>query len=79
MTLPGHVKNGTIVFDQPVVLPEGAAVRVEVINPAAATPAEQQAPTLYERLKPFVGSLPELPPDASANLDHYLYGTPKRQ
>jgi hypothetical protein len=30
-------------------------------------------------MKDFVGTVPDLPPDASVNLDHYLYGTPKRQ
>ena len=30
-------------------------------------------------MKDFVGTVHNLPPDASVNLDHYLYGTPKRQ
>ena len=30
-------------------------------------------------MKGFVGTVHNLPPDASVNLDHYLYGTPKRQ
>ena len=30
-------------------------------------------------LKDVVGTVDDLPPDASVNLDHYLYGTPKRQ
>ncbi len=30
MVLLGHVKNGTIVADDPIVLPEGASVRIEV-------------------------------------------------
>ncbi len=30
MTCKGHVHNGAIVLDQPVKLPEGAAVEVEV-------------------------------------------------
>jgi hypothetical protein len=30
MTYRGHIKNGTVVLDAPVALPEGAVVRVEV-------------------------------------------------
>ena len=30
-------------------------------------------------MKDFVGTVHNLPPDASINLDHYLYGTAKRQ
>jgi hypothetical protein len=80
MTLTGHVKNGTIVFDQPIVLPEGAAVQVEVLktNEARQVPATEEIPTLYERLKPFIGAIDDLPPDFSINHDHYLYGAPKR-
>lgn len=77
MTLTAHVKNGMIVLDEPVALPEGATVQVELVAP---TESEQgTTPTLLERLRPFVGMIEDLPSDASVNLDHYLYGTPKRQ
>ena len=36
MVYSGHIKNGVMVFDQPVVLPEGMEVSVEV--PATAQP-----------------------------------------
>lgn len=36
MTYPGHVRNGVVVFDDPVKLPEGAAVRVELSGRALA-------------------------------------------
>jgi hypothetical protein len=35
MTYRGHVRNGAVVLDDPAVLPEGAAVEVRVIAPAA--------------------------------------------
>jgi hypothetical protein len=70
MTLQGHVKNGTIVFDPPVVLPEGAAVQVEVVT---APPRR----TLAERLKNVVGIASDLPPDMADQHDHYLHGSPK--
>lgn len=40
---------------------------------------EEAIPSIYETLKDFVGKAEGLPPDASVNLDHYLYGLPKRQ
>jgi predicted DNA-binding antitoxin AbrB/MazE fold protein len=69
---------------QPVALPEGTPVhlRVEEHDAGDETGAktdEGEIPTLLERMKDFVGTVPDLPPDASVNLDHYLYGTPKRQ
>jgi hypothetical protein len=33
---------------------------------------------LYDSLEPFVGKAEGLPADLSVNLDHYLYGMPKR-
>lgn len=73
---------------EPLVLPGGTRVhlRVEEQIEAQERPttesgesADDQIPTLLERMKDFVGTVHDLPPDASVNLDHYLYGTPKRQ
>ena len=33
MSFGGHVQNGVVVFDGPVTVPDGTAVRVEVIAP----------------------------------------------
>lgn len=83
MTLHGHVSNGEIVFDRPVSLPEGAAVHVEIVVPQSITEdapnVAKDMPSLVERLPDYVGKFEGQPPDASVNLDHYLYGTPKRQ
>jgi hypothetical protein len=73
MTLEGRVLNGTIVLQPPASLPEGARVRIEVL----ATEAPE--PSLAERLSNVIGKAKGLPPDASAQHDHYLYGVPKRQ
>ena len=32
MTYRGHIKSGQIVLDEPVALPEGAEVNVEVVK-----------------------------------------------
>ena len=80
MSYRGHIKNGMIVLDEPTALPEGAEVRVQVVPmdaPASQDAASDQS--LYETLKPFIGAFKGLPPDASVNHDHYLYGTPKQQ
>ena len=71
MTLEGRVLNGTIVLNPPATLPEGARVRVEVLT------AEATEPSLFDRLGDLAGKAENLPPDASAQHDHYLYGAPK--
>lgn len=71
MTLQGRVQNGAIVLIPPTALPEGARLRIEVL-------ASEITPTLFERLGRFAGAAQHLPPDASEQHDHYLYGTPKK-
>lgn len=76
MTYKGHVKNGTIVLDDPVKLPEGAIIRFE-IETGPGQP-EKSMPTLAERYVDFIGKAVGLPEDAAENHDHYLYGLPKK-
>ncbi|MBI1903470.1 MAG: hypothetical protein HYS13_20395 [Planctomycetia bacterium] len=78
MIYRGQIKNGHIVLDDAAVLPEGAQVQVEVVASQSAPEVAGEAPTLFERLKPVVGAAKGLPPDASENVDHYLYGHPKQ-
>jgi predicted DNA-binding antitoxin AbrB/MazE fold protein len=70
MPYKGHVKNGVIVIEEPVDIPEGTEVSIEV--------AGGDGPTLAERLASVIGTAKALPDDAAENLDHYLYGTPKK-
>ena len=68
---------------EPLVLPEGTCVRLRIeeengAEESAVKRAEGEAPNLLERLKNVVGSIDDLPDDSSTNLDHYLYGRPKR-
>ncbi len=74
----GHVRNGVVVLDNPVPLPEGAEVRVDLVESPKTGPSEENGPTLYERLKPAIGAAQGLPSDAASNVDHYLYGWPKQ-
>ena len=71
MTYKGHVKNGLVVLDDPVKLPDGAEVRVEVLQP-------RSGPTLADRLRGVIGSVKGLPRDLARNHDHYLHGMPKK-
>jgi hypothetical protein len=82
MTLSGYVHNGSIVLDPQFALPEGAAVRVEIVEVQPSgehiAPATNEPPSLLERLGDVVGAIDDLPTDAALNHDHYLYGAPKR-
>ncbi len=79
MVYSGHIKNGVVVFDKPVVLPDGLEVCIEVPEKASKTPInEEQIPTPSETLLKYAGKAVGLPEDAASNHDHYLYGTPKR-
>jgi hypothetical protein len=73
--------QGVFRLVEPLSLPPGTRVhlRVEDANGAGTAATEREIPTLLERMKGFVGVVDDLPSDASVNLDHYLYGLPKRQ
>lgn len=83
MTLRGKIKKGKVVLDDPKALADGTEVEVRPLkNPRKApkkTKGKKPAPrSLAERLAPFIGAVKDLPADMSVNLDHYLYGHPKR-
>lgn len=84
MTLTGHVEDGKIVLDQAVPLTDGIKVRVELLGSEAAITDREKAsmdepvPTFYDRHKAWIGSVKDAPPDYAKNLDHYLYGQPKK-
>lgn len=84
MTIEGHIENGQIVLNQNTPLPEGMKVRVEVLEDlglkkGVGEQSPDELPSLYERMKPFVGCIKGLPSDYAINHDHYLHGQPKRQ
>ena len=85
MTVRGKVKRGKVLLDNPKALPEGTEVEVRPVRkarkPAKAGPKKKKTPprSLAERYAAFIGKAKGLPPDMSVNLDHYLYGVPKRQ
>lgn len=77
MVYLGRVQNGIVVLHDGRVLPDGAEVRVEVVETSTHADAGL-VPTLFERLEPVIGSVDGLPPDAALNIHHYLYGHPKQ-
>jgi hypothetical protein len=85
MTLTGHVVGGQIVLDGSLVLPEGSAVRVEVVVAekekieSIDSESDDRQPTLAEQLKDFLSHTLDLPEDAAENHDYYLtHGLPKK-
>jgi hypothetical protein len=76
--LVGRIREGVVVFDEPVPYREGTVVAVRPAARGQRKARKRQLKTLYELMKPFVGRAKTLPEDFSVNHDHYLYGTPKR-
>ncbi len=75
MTYRGHVRNGKITLDEPVALPEGVAVNVEIIE--QKTDAAERGPSIWDKLLELAGSV-DGPEDWARNHDHYIHGTPKK-
>ena len=80
MTYHGKVRDGVIVLDPPVNLPEGSEVEVSPLpaNAEASIPGGADGPTLAEIFKDWIGKAEGMPSDSSLNHDHYLYGVPKK-
>jgi len=72
MTYKGHVRNGVVVLDEPVTLPEGSIVQVEPVRPA------DDLETLRDGLRNLAGTVGNLPENLAENHDHYIHGTPRR-
>ena len=77
MTYKGHVRNGAIVLDEPVRLPEGAPVKIELTIQLPDS-SEDKGLSFGERYAEVLGKARSLPEDAAENHDHYLYGVAKR-
>jgi len=77
--LTGKVVNGVVVLDQPGRLEDGTTVRVQPLEYNEEVRGKD-VNSLREMLLSHAGVIQDesLPPDLAENLDHYLYGTPKR-
>ena len=79
MTIEGHIEKGVVVFDQPVSLPDGTAVRVEVVPAPSERPSTAESTGHFlKHYKNVIGSVTDMCPDAALNHDHYLYGLAKK-
>ena len=87
MVFRGHVRNGVVLLDEPAILPEGAAVQVEVledVHEARPGPTcgekslsiEQELASIWQDVP--ADELASLPRDLSNNLDHYINGVAKK-
>jgi hypothetical protein len=65
MTYHGRVKNGVIVLDEPVPLPEGTEVKIEPVEPVT------EKPSVWDKLLELEGTAHGLPADVAERHDHY--------
>ncbi|MBI1899525.1 MAG: hypothetical protein HYS13_00245 [Planctomycetia bacterium] len=76
MVFQGQVKKGVVVLEPSADLADGTWVSV---RPLKRKPAQNGAKRSGKsRLAKHAGKAKGLPRDAARNLDHYLYGLPKR-
>jgi hypothetical protein len=73
MTFRGKVQDGRVIPDEPIKLPDGTKVIVELVG-SPTKGVDQTTPSMYERWKDVVGIAKHLPPDASSKIDEVLYG-----
>lgn len=66
----GHIKDGAVILDEPVALPDGTEVEIE--------PTQRCRETLADRFRAIIGIVTDLPEDMAENHDHYIHGTPKK-
>lgn len=80
MVYRGRVKKGVVVLDEGTNLADGTEVTVRPVRAKTLrTPKKAKKPKkLRSGLLKFAGKAKGLPPDASRNVDHYLYGHAKR-
>ncbi len=72
MTLTARVHNHSIALPEDVSIAEGTLVEIHTLEEAPKPPRGGAWMLKY------AGVADDLPADAAAQHDHYLYGTPKR-
>ena len=75
----GRVRKGVVVLDDPKSLEDGAEVSVRPIKSKnGTTKSKKKSITVSQGLLRLAGKAKNLPPDASQNVEHFLYGHAKR-
>ena len=75
MTIHGHVKNGKIVLDTPIPLPEGATLKIEVLQEHLDKNGDVSE-SLSALLLRHAGKGRDLPADLASHHDLYAHGKP---
>ena len=70
-SITGHFDGNVIVPDEPLKLPVGQRVEMEIRSVEPQT-------SRFADLAQFAADLPDAPSDLASQHDHYLYGTPKQ-
>ena len=70
MSISGVIKNGQVVPEEMISLPEGTRVRIEPVTKA-------EPPTHAEIFRDFIGILGDLPADLAEHHDYYAQGKPR--
>lgn len=78
MTIEADVENGQVVLSSPLALPSGTKITILVDKEPKQQNSGQPIPSLRDRLRISAASAEHLPPDASQDVAHYLYGKPKQ-
>jgi len=88
MTYRGHVQGGVVLLDDPHAIPDGTVVDVCVAGGVPAQGSDRPTPgansaSVEQMLAAIWADVPasewaNLPHDLTDQLDHYLYGTPKK-
>jgi len=71
MSVTGKIINGLVVLPPGTKMPEGAAVKVETLEPAT------QDDPLVAAVEKLAKPRPHLPKDYALNHGHYIRGEPK--
>ena len=72
MSVTGKVVNGVVVLPPGTRLPEGAAVRIETLEPA------REPDPLVAAVEKLAKPRPHLPKDYALNHGHYVRGEPRK-
>ena len=76
-TIKAHFDGKVFVPDEPVDVPAGEPVTLEVRQESRSSDSRGTLAELADWAE-TLPALPDSPGDAAAQHDHYLYGTPKR-
>jgi hypothetical protein len=75
MVYLGKIQNGVVVVENGVQLPEGAPVRIELLNDKDSVAQSSPKDDILFRMGEY--AVDTGIPDLAVNIDHYLYGHPK--